>query len=123
MQGFVFSCQLQVCLRRLLRFFDEAVQQNHPTLHIDIKHYACDTMARQCRAYFIKSITKRTANGHSQGLAEFYRLNINPDLLTVLHRSERFKPVSYRLVTGLGSKEDNVNAFELYIFQRNHERV
>jgi hypothetical protein len=93
---FVSPRQGQVSLGRLLRLLYEAVQQDHSVLAIDIEQNAGDAIVREVCADLVDSLTQRSANWHSNGPAEFNRLDVLSNSLSIVVIGKRFEPVPNR---------------------------
>jgi len=77
------SRQFEILVRCLLRFLDEAVQQNHSLFSVYIEQHASDAVLRKMRADLVDAISKRPANRHAQRPAELNCLDISPNAFPV----------------------------------------
>src|SRR5579863_1637135 len=88
--SFVFTLvparQLQIIQRRLLRFLDEAMQQNHSPLRINVEQYPRDAILREMRPYFADAATEGSAYRHPDRPSKFDCLDILTDEPTILGR-------------------------------------
>lgn len=78
--------QVQIFLRRLLRFLDESMQQNHPAFLVDIKEHPRDSVLGQARPHFVDTVAQWPPNGHPYWPAELHRLDILADVLPIFRR-------------------------------------
>src|SRR5881394_3032013 len=108
----VASCQLQVLSRCLLSFFDEPVEQDHPSLLVDIEEHTCDSVLNQAGPHFINPATQRPATRHSNRPAKLHGLDILPDALPILCR-KLLQPFPHRLSARLCAIEDRWNPLAL----------
>lgn len=83
MSIFVASRQIQILVRRLARFLDESVEEDHPALPVNIEKHPRDAVLRQVGPHLEETIAQGLANRHPEGPAEFHRLDIFPDALSV----------------------------------------
>jgi hypothetical protein len=75
--------QVQIVVRRLLRFLNESVQQDHSALFVDVKKDPRDSVLSQVRPHFIDTVSQWLANGHPNGPAEFHRFDVLPDAFPI----------------------------------------
>ena len=80
----VAARQVQILVRRLPRFLDESVEQDHMAFLVDIEKYACDSVLGQARPHFVDALAQWSTNGHPDWPAELSRLNVVADPLPVL---------------------------------------
>jgi hypothetical protein len=78
MLSFVAFGQVQVLARRLLRFLDESVEQDHAALFVDVEKDSCNAVLRQARPHFVNTVAERLANWHPDRPAEFHRFDVLP---------------------------------------------
>jgi hypothetical protein len=74
MLALVASGKSQIFVRSLPGFLDEAMQQHHPILRVDIEQDSRDSILCQVCAHFVNSIAKRPTNRHADWLAKLHRL-------------------------------------------------
>jgi len=84
--------QLQIIQRRLLRFLDKAMQQNHPLFRINVEQYPRDAVLGEMRPYFADAATEGSAHWHTDRPSKFDCLDILTDELAVLGRWQAFQP-------------------------------
>jgi len=103
--AFVRSCKSQVYGWGFASLLDESVEQYHSRSPIYIKQHTRNAIVRQISSNLIDSVTKRTANRHSQWPTELDSLNVGTDPLPVVIIGQRFQPVLYGLAPSLGPIE------------------
>ena len=89
----VAARQVQILVRRLLRFLDESVEQDHSAVFVDVKKDSRDSVLSQVRPHFIDPAAHWLENGHPNRPAELHGLNILSDALPILRRKS-FQPLS-----------------------------
>jgi hypothetical protein len=92
MPALVRSRQIQIGIWRGARFLNNAMQQNHSLLLIDIEEHARDSIPWQICSDFVYSFTYRAAGRHSNRPSEFDSLDIFTDQAPVfrIHCLEPF---------------------------------
>src|SRR5690348_17414601 len=96
MLGLVAFGQVQILSRRLLRFLDESVKQNHSPSPVDVEKNTGNSTPTHARSHFIDTFAQRSANGHANGPAKLDSLDVLSDALPVRWRKP-LKPFPYRL--------------------------
>jgi hypothetical protein len=76
--------QVQIVQWRLLRFLDEAMQQNHSPLRIDVEQYPGDAALGQMCPYFANAVTEGSAYRHPDRPSKFDCLDVLTDELAIL---------------------------------------
>jgi hypothetical protein len=56
MLAFVASRQAQILGRRLLRFLDESVKQDHTASFVNVKEHASNSILAQARPHFVDAV-------------------------------------------------------------------
>jgi len=79
----VVARQVQILVRRLLRFLEESVKQDHAALFVDVKKDSRDSVLSQVRPHFIDAVSQWFTNGHPNRPAELHRLDILADTLPI----------------------------------------
>lgn len=96
----------QISIRSPRRLLDEAVQQNHPALLVDIEEDPCSPTLSEIGSYFVNSFAQRPADRHPDRPAEFDGHDVLPDPPAVVPFRQRLQPVPNGLPTTFSSKED-----------------
>ena len=114
--SFVFTLvparQLQIIQRRLLRFLDKAMQQNHPPLRIDVEQYPGDAALGQMRPYFANAVTEGSAYRHPDRPSKFDCLDILTDEFAILGL-QAFQPFPEQFSARFRAKENRRNSLTL----------
>ena len=105
MFALVAARQLQIIQRRLLRFLDEAMQQNHPPFRIDVEQYPGDAALGQMRPYFANAATEGSAYWHPDRPSKFDCLDILTDELAILGL-QAFQPFPERFSARFRAEEN-----------------
>jgi hypothetical protein len=84
MLAFVASRQFQVLDGSFGSFLYETVKENRPASPIDIEQHSRDPVLYQLRTHFIDAVANGSANGHSDGPAELYSLDVPANALPVI---------------------------------------
>lgn len=88
MLALVASRKLQILYRRLLRFLNESVQQDHPASPVDIKKHPRDSVLAQFGSHLVDAIAQRPANRHTDRPAKLHRFYVLADPLSILSRGQ-----------------------------------
>ena len=106
MESPILSSQFQVCRRCLPGLLDEAMQQDHPALRVDIKQHPSDAVLTQARPHFAKPIAQGSTDWHSNRSTEIHGFDVYANLFPILDGGERPQPLAHRLPAGISPKED-----------------
>ena len=104
--------QLHIIQRRLLRFLDEAMQQNQPSLRIDVEQDPGDAALGQMRPYFANAVTERSAYRHPDRPSKFDCLDILTDELAILGL-QAFQPFPERFSARFRAEENRRDSLTL----------
>ena len=107
----VVSCQFQIRLGCCLRLLQNAVQQNHPLLFVQVEKHSRDTIFRETRTHFIQSAAHWATNRHSNRPAVFHRSDIFPDQSPILGW-HFLQPIANRFVPGFRSIKSGSDSFQ-----------
>jgi hypothetical protein len=110
MESPILPSQFQLCPRCLLSFLDEAMQQNHPALRVNIKQHPSDLVSTQTRPDFVKTVAQGFTNRHANRPTKFHGFDVYADLLPIRDRAERPQPLTHRLPASASTKEDYLDA-------------
>jgi hypothetical protein len=84
MFALIASRERHIFIRRLLRFLDESVEQDHPGLLVDIEEHSCDSVLGQTRADFIDGVSQWLADRHPNRPAKLDSFDVLSDAFPVL---------------------------------------
>jgi hypothetical protein len=68
MDSLILPSKFKVCRWCSLALLDEAMQQDHFALRVDIEQHPSNSVLTQARTYFVKSIAQRSANAYIRGM-------------------------------------------------------
>jgi len=79
----VAARQVQILVRRLLRFLDESVEQDHSALLVDVKENSRDSVLSQARPHFVDAVAQWPTNGHPDWPAKLHCFDVLPNTLPI----------------------------------------